>query len=64
VKSPISQTIPNGQRVDAAQAAQPRDQRSPRSARGRLIERTFQLLDPPVEQIDRVKKSPSVCCWA
>lgn len=44
-----------GQRVDAAHAAQLRDQPSPRPVRGCLIERALERLDPPVEQTDRVQ---------
>jgi hypothetical protein len=44
-----------GQRVDATQASQLRDQSGPRSVRGGVIERSLELLDPVIDEIDRVQ---------
>src|SRR5207245_3317178 len=43
-----------GQRVDAAQAAQPRDERAPRLLLGGLADRSLQLLDAGVDKVDGV----------
>jgi len=43
------------QRVDAAQAAQPGDQLTPRSLLGTLTDRALKHLDPPVDEIEGVQ---------
>src|SRR5207245_7069619 len=44
-----------GQRVDAAQTTQPSDELPPWSLLGCVADRSLQLLDPPVDEVDRMQ---------